>query len=392
MNYDEAMLRTCHKQSLLLIAASCLAWHCAAARSAEDVTFKQSGKVNHVIGKTIVTAQDGGILLLTPDGKLWTIMPDEVVEHHEDDKPATPLTSDELKKRVLSELPAGFETYGTVHYLIFHNTSRAYAQWCGALFERLYSTFQNFWTRRGFKLHEPATPLVVVIYADRAAFSSQSASELGNRANGVIGYYSLQTNWVKMYDLTGVESLRPQGEKRLDAGAIGQLLSRPEATTMVSTVIHEATHQIAFNCGLQQRLADIPLWVCEGLAEYFETPNPNYGKGWKTVGELNPPRIERFNQYLSRRPGDSLTRLIVDDNRFRAPDQALDAYAEAWALNYFLLRQHAKEYQKYLDLLAEKGPLLSDSPDVRLKEFKDCFGQDLGALDAEFVKYMARVK
>jgi hypothetical protein len=211
MNYDEAMLRAGHKQSLLLLAGSCLAWHCAAARSAEDITFKQSGKVHHVIGKTIVTAQDGGVLLLAPDGKLWTVMPDEIVEHHEDDKPATPLTSDELKKGVLSELPPGFETYGTVHYLIFHNTSRAYAQWCGALFERLYSTFQNFWTRRGFKLHEPATPLMVVIYADRAAFSSQSASELGNRASGVIGYYSLQTNWVKMYDLTGVESLRPQG-------------------------------------------------------------------------------------------------------------------------------------------------------------------------------------
>jgi hypothetical protein len=302
------------------------------------------------------------------------------------------LSNDELKKRVLAELPAGFETYGTVHYLIFHNTSRAYAQWCGALFERLYSTFQNFWTHRGFKLHEPATPLVVIIYADRAAFSSQSVSELGNRAAGVIGFYSLQSNWVKMYDLTGMESLRPPGERRLDSNAISQLLSRPEATTMVSTVIHEATHQIAFNCGLQQRLADIPLWVCEGLAEYFETPNPNYGKGWKTVGELNPPRIERFNQYLLRRPPDSLTRLIVDDKRFRAPDQALDAYAEAWALNYFLLRQHAKEYQRYMDLLAEKDPLLSDAPAVRLKEFKDCFGQDLAALDADFIKYMARVR
>ena len=76
-------------------------------------------------------------------------------------------------------------------------------------------------------------------------------------------------------------------------------------------------------------------------------------------------------------------------NEFR---QALDAYAEAWALNYFLLRQHPKEYQRYLEKLADKGPLLSDKPAVRLQEFKDCFDQDLASLDADFLKYMARVR
>ena len=163
---------------------------------------------------------------------------------------------------------------------------------------------------------------------------------------------------------------------------------------MVATIIHEATHQIAFNCGLQQRFADIPLWVCEGLAEYFETPDMNYGKGWRTIGEVNPPRIARFQQYLAHRPNDSLQKLIVDDKRFRTGDtqQVLDAYAEAWALNYFLLRQHAKQYQNYLELMAQKPPLVGDEPAVRLKEFEDCFGDDLAVLDAEFVRYMVRVK
>src|SRR5262245_43833377 len=222
MNYDGSMNRV-RQLALLQLPLMWLAMFSSGVRSAADLVFRQNGKTSHINGTAIVTAEDGGILLLSADGKLWTITPEEIVQHQRDDKPVAPLSSDEFKKRVLAELPAGFETYGTAHYLIFHNTSRAYAQWCGALFERLYSTFQNFWTRRGFKLHEPATPLVVVIYADRAAFSTQSASELGNRANGVIGYYSLQTNWVKMYDLTGLESLRVPGEKRLDAGAISQL-------------------------------------------------------------------------------------------------------------------------------------------------------------------------
>ena len=99
---------------------------------------------------------------------------------------------------------------------------------------------------------------------------------------------------------------------------------------MVSTVIHEATHQITFNCGLQQRFADIPLWLCEGLAEYFETPDLSFGKGWRTIGEINRPRLSQFQEYLLRRPPDSLNTLLVNDKRFRNPNEALDAYAEAW--------------------------------------------------------------
>src|SRR4051794_10794481 len=161
------------------------------------------------------------------------------------------------------------------------------------------------------------------------------------------------------------------------------MLSRPEAATMVSTVIHEASHQIAFNCGLQQRFADIPVWLSEGLAMYFETPDLSFGKGWRTIGEVNGPRLERFQQYMQRRPADSLSSLIADDKRARDPDtnRALDAYAEAWALNYFLLRQRPKEYQADIERLSKKEPLVWDGPAERLKDFKSCYGNDLTALD-----------
>ncbi|HEY2826967.1 MAG TPA: DUF1570 domain-containing protein [Pirellulales bacterium] len=363
---------------------------------AEDtVVFRHGGKTQHLSGKAVVAAQDGGVMLQTADGKLWNVTPDETLEHGQDDKPFVPLSADRLKKQILGELPPGFDTVKTAHYLIFYNTSRGYALWCSALFERLYTSFTSFWTHRGFKLHEPETPLVIVIYADQPTYARQSVDELQNVTNRVIGFYSLQTNQVKTYDLTGAESTRRPGDnKRMDAAQINELLSLPAATTMVATVIHEATHQIAFNCGLQQRFADIPLWVCEGLAMYFETPDLSYGKGWRTVGEVNQPRLTRFQNYLLRRPTDSLQTLLSDDKRFRGGDAetAVDAYAEAWSLNYFLLRMHAKEYEAYLQRLAEKQPLVWDDPAARLKEFKACFGPDLTGLDAEFVRYMSRVK
>ena len=95
------------------------------------------------------------------------------------------------------------------------------------------------------------------------------------------------------------------------------MLAQPQAEPLVATIIHEATHQIAFNCGLQTRFADIPLWVSEGIAVYFETPDLTNSKGWKEIGAVNRPRLDRFREYLTRRPADSLSTLISDDTRLR---------------------------------------------------------------------------
>ena len=74
-----------------------------------------------------------------------------------------------------------------------------------------------------------------------------------------------------MYDLTSIDRLRRPGDKRLTTAQINAMLSRPEGERTVATVVHEATHQMAFNCGLHTRYADIPVWVSEGIAMYFET-------------------------------------------------------------------------------------------------------------------------
>jgi hypothetical protein len=206
-----------------------------------------------------------------------------------------------------------------------------------------------------------------------------------------VGYYSLRTNRVTMYDLTGQESLRA-GVARGNSAQINRIVSQPEMEALISTVIHEATHQIAFNCGLQARYADIPLWVSEGIAVYFETPDLSTDKGWRTIGAVNGSRLERFREYLNTRPQGSLKSLIADDKRFRDTRNALDAYAEAWALNYYLIRQHPKQYVAYLKMLAEKKQLLWDDPAARIKEFQAAFGDNLGQLDADFVRQIQKLR
>ena len=166
-------------------------------------------------------------------------------------------------------------------------------------------------------------------------------------------------------------------------------MSQPESLRTVSTIVHEATHQIAFNCGLHTRLSDCPRWFSEGIAMYFESPDLRMRRGWRGIGNVNWPRLELFQQSLAGRPANSLETLLRDDKRFLDPKRALTAYAEAWALTYFLIHQHQKEYVAYLRLLSAKKPLMQDSSEERLDEFRRTFG-DLAKLNAELVRYMVR--
>lgn len=363
----------------------------APASAMDQVTYRHNGKTSEVTGRVLIAAQDGGLLVEGCDGVLTIVSPEEKISHTTDARPFAPYSRDELKKRILAELPKGFRDYSTKHYLILSDTSPEYAKWCGSLFEDLYKAFANMWTRQRFELSEPEFPLVAVVFADMQEYQRFSRPELGEGAEGVIGYYSLASNRMTMFDLTGVES---QGHGRMGTTAqINQILAQPEAARTISTIVHEATHQIAFNSGLHTRLSDCPRWFSEGIAMYFETPDLRNGikKGWSGMGGLNKSRLLLFHAYLPNRAPHSIETLIRDDRRFLDTKQALNAYAEAWALTYFLMRQRPKEYVAYLRTLSAKKPMVEDKPEERLNDFRQAFG-DLGKLETDFIRYMAKLR
>ncbi len=366
---------------------------CASPATATDlgrVVFEHGGQRRAVEGRLLLTARDGGVLLLGRDGVLWGIPPADQIERTADSRPFVPLTPDELARQLLAELPGGFDVHQTANYLICYNTSRAYAQWCGSLFERLYMAFTNFWSRRGFEIQEPEFPLVAIVFADRNAYLRYSLAEVGDGIESIIGYYSLRSNHMVMYDLTGSQGAG-RGARGGSAAQINALLARPEASRQVATIVHEATHQIAFNCGLHTRFSDCPRWFSEGVAVYFETPDLTSARGWRGIGAVNPDRLAQFYEYQRRRPANSLETLLRDDQRFFDPSLGANAYAEAWSLTYFLLRRYPDKYLDYLRLLSAKTPLVEDGPARRLLEFQEVFG-NLRELDAEFLRYMSRVR
>ena len=295
-------------------------------------------------------------------------------------------TPRELGQRILAELPPGFDVLATRHYVVCFDTSRDYAKWCAALFERLHDAFGNFWRKAGLEIADPPRPLVVVIFAERRAYEAHATRDLGAAADRVVGYYNLLSNRVTTFDLTGTDGVpRPAGRP---AGTSLEILSSPAAAGLVSTLVHEATHQMAFNCGMHRRLAPVPLWVSEGIATYFETPDLESTRGWRAVGKVNRPRLDQF--LASHRPGD-VAAIIASDDRFRAADRPLDAYAAAWALTWHLAETRRKEFVAYLGVQAAKPPLVEQSADDRRREFEKAFGLSPDAIEEQVVKAMARL-
>ena len=68
------------------------------------------------------------------------------------------------------------------------------------------------------------------------------------------------------------------------------------------------------------------------------------------------------------------------------------AYAEAWALTYYLVETQPREYAKYLALTADRPPFTEYSQQDRLRDFITVFGSDLRMFDARFQRFMSDVK
>ena len=355
----------------------------------ETVRFDQAGEQQTVAGRVLAEDASGAVYLQANDGAVWLLKGDEVLDRQADDTPFEPISQEALSKRLLAELPSGFQVYTTPHYVVAYRTSRDFAKWTASMLERLHKAFTAYWEKQGLELHEPEFPLIVIVHPDAASFAA-AADEFNGSPGGIVGYYSLQSNRVMMYDLSGLERLRGSS-RRGSLKEINQMLRAPGALPLVSTVVHEATHQIAFNCGLQTRYADLPLWLLEGMAVYFEAPDLSSGRGWRGIGKVNYPRLRTFRQNLPQWHSGKLAAMLASDKVFRDPRTGPDAYADAWALNYYLIKKRPKDYTAYVRKLAEKPALVVDTVDERLDEFREHFGE-ISEVERAFLAAMARVR
>ena len=139
---------------------------------------------------------------------------------------------------------------------------------------------------------------------------------------------------------------------------------------MAEDLRHEVTHAY-----LHSVVPQLPLWLDEGLAEYFEVPRGYEG--------LNRPHLERLADKFERgRSQPDLARL----EQFRSSfDMTQDDYAESWAWAHFLLHsrlEHRELLQAYLRELRRDGFAEPLSP--RLDRM-------LGEPEAAFIEYVRQL-
>jgi hypothetical protein len=311
------------------------------------------------------------VRLLGRDGQLRVFDPRRAKDFRQTGSRFSSYSTSELRAILLRSLGREYEVSGTSHYLVAHPCGQR-DRWAQR-FEDLYRSFVHYFAVRGFQPAEPPFPLLGIVCKDQADFRRYGPAQHGWAPAGVAGVYGVMSNRIILYDM--------QADK-----------DSPRWQENASVIIHEATHQTAFNTGIHSRYAPPPLWVAEGLATLFEAPGV-YDSRHRTrqTDRINHGRLLAFKKWVQpqHRP-ESLEAMVASDRRFRT--NPAEAYAEAWALSFYLVETQPAKYARYLALTAARPPFTEYTPAERTSDFRSIFGEDWRMLEAQFLRFMAGLK
>ncbi|GAC1465631.1 MAG: hypothetical protein NVSMB9_05420 [Isosphaeraceae bacterium] len=165
-------------------------------------------------------------------------------------------------------------------------------------------------TNLGFRVSSDAAPVEVYILKDREAFSH------------FLRFYYPELPRRRAFFLA-------QGPRRF--------IYTYENDRLDEDLRHEAAHAL-----LHEAVGDLPLWLDEGLAEYFEGPRDRNG--------LNPEHVARISDDLKSGWKPDLSRLETLKNiREMSPRD----YRESWAWVHYLLKEGGPGKAALLAYLSE---------------------------------------
>jgi len=340
------------------------------------------------------------------DGRVTGVPLHKVTSFRKVGKSFRRLETVEIRDSLRREFGHDWEIVGTGHYLVCAPQGRA--QLFAGTFEDLYRSFRGYFSRRGFDLPQPEFPMIAVVYPTQQAFAANCAKDGVPFVHGLKGYYHRLTNRTSLFE-DGIDRLAAVPPPPLEDHTVthpGRLdglhaLARFAAadfrglrwdgsiqSDLKDTIVHEATHQVAYNLGLHTRIGENPKWITEGLATMFEAEGTRENTGGKRPQQrLNRERFERFTHYAQHsRRQRSLAKFVMSDRAFQS--QVLDAYAESWALTFFLVETRSGEYSKFLKTVSARDPMQSYSAQQRLTDFQSAFGNDLDRLEVSFLRFM----
>ena len=352
----------------------------------DDSTWKITvGEPKSVVltGRIVAEIPNSALLLEEQNGKLHQVPARQLLSREDARKRFVPFTSTELAADLLQQVPAGFEVTETEHYVVCSNSAPEYVEFCGKLLEAVFDQYFRFMVELKVEVTEPSFRLPIVIFASSSEFQTFSARQHPEISFAdTPGYYSVTDNQTLLLDLTGDRSIRSASTIRK------RLADKP---LQVATVVHEAVHQLAFNSGLQVRMADNPLWLSEGLAMYFETTSARSTLLWNRPGLVNPRHQPGFMKLLeANQVSGGMNTLIESDSAFLNAAEMPAAYAKAWALTHYLMREEKTGMQKFLHNITQRKPMVGLTAEERTQEFLTAFGKLPDEMEQELVSYIRR--
>lgn len=392
-------------QSLLLLTVLV----CQPAFAASPLVELRTEEESYV-GR-VLAHDDNELWLQQQDGNLQLLKKPEIREFKKRPESFRPLSSTDMRAKLRKELGTEYEVIGTGNYLVCgqKGSAKKFAE----SFEETYRTFTQYFSVRGILPHRPEFPLVAIVFPNQSEFAAYARKADGlNGIGGIAGYYIRTTNRVALYDRDPTQTaleLRP-AENVDPLSALETPASNPLRMLLGShaawgadafantesgtrdTIIHEVTHQMAFNTGVHNRIGQNPRWFVEGLATVFEAPGiRRRDPANKVISRVNPERFAWFQSYRkARRPAKFLQTFLASDEAMMR--QPLDGYAEAWALTFYLLESRPREYSAYIKKVAAREPFGSYGSEERLADFRSAFGQDLNLLEAAYLRYLQEIK
>lgn len=331
------------------------------------VTLSRGGK--DVVALVHVDIGDRRLVIL-PNGRLESVPMSETTPTNVS---FTPATHDEIAAEMTGGTFKGFKTRKTARYLYIYNTSEEFYKATSTILETMYPGVLAYFKGRKFPVHAPETPLVVIMFKTEDEF--QKYHEM---PSGVVAYYSGIPNHVVMYEQSKLLEVAPE----------------LAASQSISTIAHEGIHQILHNIGVQQRLAHWPIWLSEGLAEYFAPTSTGKRLRWKGVGEVNDMRMFELERFLKQ---GSAEKGAVISHTVGAPSLTSTGYASAWALTHYLAARKGEKFTSYVSEISKTQPFTertypeqSLSTARNLEIFGKYFGSDYTAMEVDLIKHLQK--
>lgn len=331
-------------------------------------------------GKTIVAQVHLDVadqrVVVMPDGQLKAMAADQTKPTQDEFVPAT--RQEAAAAITAKELPE-FKTKITAHYAFVYNCSEEFFTGTSSILESMYPGVQLFLKRLGLEVHEPVTPLVVIMFKTRAEFDA-----LHPMPPEVAAYYDAVSNHVVLYEETDLVDRAPE-------------LALRQA---ISTIAHEGVHQILHNNGVQKRLSKWPLWIGEGLPEYLaptsiDANNIRRTLRWKGAGTVNDLRMFELDRLL-KDDGANADELIA--RVVGASELDSTGYAASWALTHFLALKHKAAFARYLKAMSRIEPLADRTAPVVGKIqadpvdlFNETVGKDWKKLSRELLTHLRKL-